>query len=191
MKGKLFSKSIELVKTIVNLFDGFGTGDSRFALLTYDIKAKIHFTFGSLNRSGIIEAIDSPSLTKSCWGGTRTSEVLRKLHQKIFAVDAKERRECTKAAFLITDGYTNSRGSPERFAEQLIRESNVMLYAFAIRDLKTYHHDTGIKYLKDFVPESRVMEVVNIDEVVKKVFSVTVGKSSPNNADKNTIVWYF
>ena len=180
MKGKLFGKSIEFVKTIVSVFSHVDNGDARFALLTYDDKAKIHFTFDSLTGSDVREAINSPNLNKSCWGATGTSDVLRKLHQNIFAVDATklERRECTKAAFLITDGYTNWGGSPERFAQQ-IRESNVTMYAFAIRDLKSEdpNADRGIKSLKNLVKqESRVMEVVDILDVVKKAFSVTVGK---------------
>ena len=185
MQDKLFAKSIEFVKTVVNVFSGV-EGDARFALLTYDDKAKVRFNFDSYSKgSEVIQAINSINLKKSCWGATGTRDVLQKLNEKIFSTETRsERRECTKAAFLITDGYTNWGGSPERYAEQL-RESNVSLYAFAIRDLKAKDSeaganaraDAGIESLKKIVKsESRVMEVVDISDVVKRVFDVTVGK---------------
>ena len=172
MKGALFSESIKFVITVIQVFLNVDEGDARFALLTYDNEPEVHFNFQNFSKGSSTYDISNISFSDFCWGATGTSGVLTTLQDAIFS---NSRRNCKKAAFLITDGLTNWGGSPQQAAEEL-RRNNVTLYAIAVTSPKSKHR-TGFDSLRDLVSkETHRMEVGNMNEVIDQVINITVSK---------------
>ena len=177
MKGDLFNQSIEFVILVMQIFSIVDDGAARFALLTYDDKPTVHFNFDTFpsGASAIRDAINDITFSNYCWGATGTNKVLRELRNEVFS---KSRSNCTKAAFLITDGHTNWGGSPVKVAKELRDDHNVTLYAIAVSSFNSEAEDTsGFDSLKDLVSkESYRMEVGKIDDIIKQAFEITVSK---------------
>eukprot|EP00118_Oscarella_pearsei_P019969 m.215040 g.215040 ORF g.215040 m.215040 type:complete len:832 (+) comp39821_c1_seq44:276-2771(+) len=164
----VFNKSIAFVIGVLKVFP-VDNLKARFAFITYDDKPHVHFDFDKFSKVNRTYAENLAKNVNFCGGATATGTVLKAVKDRIF--NSTARKNCTRALFLISDGFFNWAGDPAKKANKLKGEG-VEIYGFAISNTtKNRNQKKSLENLKELTSRREYAYLVSdLPSVLQKVF---------------------